>query len=542
MTATDKDDGINGEVRYAVVTHGRGRGASGRAVTVEQSTGRLSLRRPLDYEQDHTHVALIAAHDAGPASVTAYARVVVHVTDVNDCAPDIRVHATGNSNSDDTDCDAEVDENQTASINVAQISVVDNDSGDNGRTECRLELAADASTNNRSLVNDFTLQRVHASMFTVSTAVRLDREMVDVYRMSVLCVDGGQPALDARSPLTVCVADSNDNEPFFDVQHYSVSVPEDASVGTVVLQVTATDDDLQRNGEVRYHIPNSDRVDDVDEKFVIDSRDGTIMTAGALDYENQTQIDFLVVATDRGHPRLSAVVPVTVAVSDVNDHGPQFTKPTYEFETYENEPVGTEVGTVSASDADSAPYDRFRLYVLNMVNSLATDDVFSVDMRTGRIVTLVPLDRELCAVYRLTIVARDEHPPHFTSTANVTVRVLDRNDNAPLVAVADAGSVVGVLSFVVSAHSSPGHLLGVIRAADADSGINARLHWSIAGGDDQQLFMLDEHTGRLSVGPHTDLSRTDVNRFRLSVLVHDDGLPPRSTFVEVQWLNTIVEF
>jgi len=535
VTATDEDDGVNGQVRYSTVTHGAV--GSDSPLTIDPSSGQLSLRRSLDYEQDHTHVALVAAHDAGPASITAYARVVVHVTDVNDHAPSIRVHATGNSDDDvidnDNECDAEVGENQPSGTSVAQISVLDVDAGDNGRTECRLELAADASTSATN--REFTLQRVHAAMFTLSTAAALDREAVDVYRMSVLCVDGGQPALDARSPLTVCVADTNDNAPVFDVAQYSVLMPEDAPVGTVALRVTATDDDRRQNGDVHYHIGrSSDDDDDVAEKlFAVDRRDGTVTTTGVLDHENRTELHFIVVATDRGRPRLSSVVPVKVSVSDVNDEGPQFSRPTYEFETYENEPVGTEVGMLSVSDADSAPYDRFRLYVLNAADSPAADDVFSVDVRTGRLVTLVPLDRELCAVYRLTIVARDDHPPHFASTASVTVRVLDRNDNAPLVAVADVASVVGVVSFSASAHSSPGHLLGVIQAADADSGANARLHWSVADGNDQQLFVLDEHSGHLSLAPLADLSVTDVDHFQLSVLVHDDGLPPKSTFVKV---------
>ena len=543
MTATDEDDGINAQVRYSAVSHGAGRGVGGDSpLTVDPSTGQLSLRRALDYERDRRHVALVAAHDAGPASVTAYARVVVHVTDVNDHAPDIRVHAAENGDDDvagggDEDCDAVVDENQLPGTFVAQISVVDVDSGDNGRTECRLEVAGvgDASTliANRSLTGgQFRLRRVHAAMFTVSTTAVLDREAVGVYRMSVTCADCGQPPLRASSSLTVCVGDFNDNSPVFDVAHYTVSVREDVPVGTVVLRVTATDRDQGQNGEVRYHIrPDDD--DDVRKLLTIDSRDGSITTADALDYENKTRLDFVVVASDRGRPRLLTIVPVTMSVSDVNDEGPRFTKPTYEFGTYENEPVGTEVGTVSVSDGDSPPYDRFRLYVLNVADTLAAEDAFSVDMRTGRVVTLVRLDRELRAVYRLTIVARDDHPPHFSSTADVIIRVLDRNDNAPLVALADAGRDVGVLPFRISAQSPAGQLVGVIQAADADSGTNARLRWSIAGGDDHRLFVLDEHTGQLSLGPHTDLTLIDVDRFQLSVIVCDHGLPPKSTFVEV---------
>ena len=196
-----------------------------------------------------------------------------------------------------------------------------------------------------------------------------------------------------------------------------------------------------------------------------------------------------------------------------------------------------EVGVVSAADGDGPPYDRFRLHVLNAAAVDTTDDAFSVDERTGRLVTLLPLDRELRSVHRLTLVARDDHPPHFTSTANVTVRVLDRNDNAPMIAGADSRHVVGVLAFSVAAQSAGGHLVGVIHAVDPDAGSNARLHWSIAAGDDWRLFVLDELTGHLTVGPHTDLSAIDVDYFQLSVLVSDDGLPPKSTFVQVSSHN-----
>ena len=524
---------MNGQVHYAIVPHGGRRNVgTDNPLTVDPITGQLSLQRSLDYERHHTHVAIVAAHDSGPASVTAYARVVVHVTDVNDNAPRIQVHATGNTVDDviggERDCDAEVGENQPTGTIVAQVTVVDVDSGDNRRTTCRLEAA-----NNRSSTTAFAFQRVHAAMMMVSTAARLDRERADVYRLTVVCVDGGQPALKTRLPLTVCVSDSNDNSPEFEAAHYAISIGEDTAVGTVVLRVTARDNDLRQNGEVHYQIQRSNNEGVVDNLFAIDSHDGSITTAGALDFENQPQLHFVIVATDRSHPPLSTVVPVKVLVLDVNDERPQFTKPEYEFATYENEPIGTEVGVVSATDADSPPYDRFRLYVLNVAESAGTDDLFSVDMRTGRLVTLAPLDREVCAVHRLTIVARDDHPPHFTSTSNVTVRVLDRNDNAPLVAVAGAPSVVSVLSFNVSAQASPGHLLGIIRAADADSGTNAQLRWSVAGGDDRHLLVLDEHTGRLSVGRQTDMSLIDIDRFKLSVIVSDAGLPPKATVVEV---------
>lgn len=57
---------------------------------------------------------------------------------------------------------------------------------------------------------------------------------------------------------------------------------------------------------------------------------------------------------------------------------------------------------------------------------------FSVDSDTGEVFTTVPLDREQTAVYHLTLVARDSSPTEpRASTVNLTISVMDVNDNAP---------------------------------------------------------------------------------------------------------------
>lgn len=57
-------------------------------------------------------------------------------------------------------------------------------------------------------------------------------------------------------------------------------------------------------------------------------------------------------ATDGGSPSRSASASVVVVVQDVNDNDPVFTPPQYEVELAEDEPPGTPVVTVTASDAD----------------------------------------------------------------------------------------------------------------------------------------------------------------------------------------------
>ena len=126
----------------------------------------------------------------------------------------------------------------------------------------------------------------------------------------------------------------------------------------------------------------------------------------------------------------AATATVSVTIHDVNDEKPYFLAPAYSLGLEENQPSGYEVGTLSAHDADDAPFNEYS-YELLPAGSLS--DAFSLDRKSGRIVTTRPLDREVQSVYQLVAIARDDDVSLLlSSTATVTVHVMDRNDNRPL--------------------------------------------------------------------------------------------------------------
>lgn len=61
---------------------------------------------------------------------------------------------------------------------------------------------------------------------------------------------------------------------------------------------------------------------------------------------------FQVIATDGGAPPKSATASVALTVQDVNDNDPRFDPNQYEANLAEDEPPGTPVVTVIASDPD----------------------------------------------------------------------------------------------------------------------------------------------------------------------------------------------
>lgn len=105
------------------------------------------------------------------------------------------------------------------------VKAIDRDEGRNGYIEYML--AQEPSV-------PFTLGSVDGLL---RVAGRIDREIRSSYMLSVTARDRGEPPKSTLTQLLVKVIDENDNSPVFDPKQYSASVPENASIGAMVLQV-----------------------------------------------------------------------------------------------------------------------------------------------------------------------------------------------------------------------------------------------------------------------------------------------------------------
>ena len=158
-------------------------------------------------------------------------------------------------------------------------------------------------------------------------------------------------------------------------------------------------------------------------------------------------------------------------ISDENDERPTFAYGAYTFGTYENQPSGTEVGTVAALDRDLPPHDHVEYQLIQD----GVDGAFEIGRRTGRITATRPLDRETGPEYQLSVVARGGGSGQTgSSMARVKVVVADRNDNRPrFVFPAVANDTVAV------ARCGARVPLARIVAQDADLGANAALRYRL---------------------------------------------------------------
>ena len=254
----------------------------------------------------------------------------------------------------------------------------------------------------------------------IVTMNQLDRETREMYELVLRAETRASPPLVAHTRVLIHVGDTNDNAPQFETDQYTAVIAEGSSPGTQVIQVAAEDPDLGLNGQFYYLMTN----ESVPGMFVCDSTSGSISVTGELDRELVTEYRMIVVAVDRGAPRMSSMTEVVVSVSDENDNAPVFVHSSYSGAVNEDALPGTIILVVMATDADVTPNNKVTYHI-------AGGDVlgqFGI-RKSGEIYVNKPLDREEEAHYQLTVLATDGA---YVATATVTINILDANDNAPV--------------------------------------------------------------------------------------------------------------
>ncbi|NXA39740.1 PCDGA protein, partial [Eudromia elegans] len=292
VTATDADDGMNGEVKYSFEKISV---KASEIFNLDTETGAITLGKNLDFEEGDSYNLQVQAKDGGGLLDTA--KVTITVTDVNDNAPELTVMSSL----------SEVPEDCPPGTVVALLHVQDRDSGANGEVRCSLGAGL-----------PFRLRSSLGSYYSVETWRELDREAVSEYNVTVRATDGGSPSLWSSAVLPLRVLDVNDNAPVFAEARYSARVSENNAAGALVL-LSASDSDAGTNARVTYRFQKVTA--NVLRQFDLHPETGIITLKDALDFEETRGYTLLVEAKDGGG--LAAHCKVEVEVLDVNDNAPE---------------------------------------------------------------------------------------------------------------------------------------------------------------------------------------------------------------------------
>ena len=497
VKATDKDEGPNGKVsyRFGALT----KDLYGNIFQVHSTTGELSKIKNLGSGRKDVYNLLVVAEDQGVEPRSATANVYINIENVNSFAPEITVHSVSSSGL------PEVMEGLDSGEFVAYVHVQDRDKGVNGEITCSVQ------------GSNFTLREVHAKTFKLSTAVRFDREEASVQTVELECKDKAEPPKVARQLVEIAIMDRNDNQPQFTRTSYEVSVAENNDIGQVLLTVSASDADMGTNADIRFSIAQPEG-----KKLVkIDAQSGAIEAVGTFDYEERTIVQFVVIATAEGTPKLSSTASVTIRVLNRNDCTPTFSQQSFSFGIFENMPKVSEVGRISAVDCDVAPFNELA-YEIRSTSDSNVDDTFALDRQNGSITTRAILDREATSVFYLTVLVIDVHDKSLVSTASVTIYVADRNDNAPVITYPKEGND----TVQVSSYAPVGFIVAKIQAYDLDISSNAALVYNITSHDKATPFDVDTNNGAIYLTE--SLRSVKAHNYRMLAVVTDRGQPSLS--------------
>ncbi|KAM5301551.1 protocadherin alpha-10 isoform 5-T5 [Glossophaga mutica] len=502
--ASDADTGVNALLTYRL--------SANEYFSLEVPTNedqvkplQLVLKKPLDREVASELLLVLKAIDGGNPELTGTVEVQITVLDVNDNAPvfDKAVYRV------------KLLENARNGTLVIRLNASDLDEGSNSHI-----LYSFATNVSPDTAASFCIDPASGE---IKVNGKIDFEETKLWKLQIEAVDKGSPPMFGHCTILIEVLDINDNTPELRVTSLSLSVPEDAPLGTVIALISVTDRDAGDNGQVTCslspHVPF--KLVSTFKKYY------SLVLDSALDRESMADYAVVVTARDRGSPPLSATASVSVEVADVNDNAPTFAQPEYTAFVKENNPPGCHIFTVSARDLD-AQENALVSYSLveRRVGERALSSYVSVHAESGKVFALQPLDHEELELLQFQVSARDAGVPPLGSNVTLQVFVLDENDNAPALLPPGAGGGGGrERELVVSRSVGAGQVVAKVRAVDADSGYNAWLSYELQPAADgaRSLFRVGLYTGEISTT--RTLDEVDAPRQRLLVLVKDHGEP-----------------
>ncbi|XP_030595021.1 protocadherin alpha-C2-like [Archocentrus centrarchus] len=352
----------------------------------------------------------------------------------------------------------------------------------------------------------------------------LDREEQAVHNLILTAVDGGTPARSGTASVIVHVLDTNDNRPTFDKDNVSVKVMENSPIGSLVVDLSATDLDEGSNSDITYSysLYTSEKTQ---ETFNLNPATGEITVKGMLNYEDFRIYDMEVIATDKGTSSLSGQCTIKILVEDMNDNHPEISIKSFQSPVNENIELDTVIAVVSVSDKDSGDNGKVDLHIPdNMPFKLreSSDNYYEL-------LVSEPLDREKVPEYDITFTVTDRGSPPLSDNETMTLELLDINDNVPQFPQS-------FYTIRVMENNAPGALLSSLTAFDPDLHENQYLVYfiiekEIANTSMSMLFSINPENGNLYALKTFDYEIE--KEFLFHIEARDSGSPPLSSNVTV---------
>ncbi len=430
LSATDPDAGDS--FTYSLVS---GAGETDNA-SFMIAGNQLATTASFDYETKNSYSILVQVTDAGGLTFTK--QFTIAVTNVNEAPTAIALSSTS------------IAENQPSGTVVGTLSATDPDASDSF-TYTLVSGAGGADNASFTIAGN-----------QLTTAASFDYETKNSYSILVQVTDAG--GLTFTKQFTIAV--TNVNEAPTAIALSSTSIAENQPSGTLVGTLSATDPDA--GDSFTYALVSGAGGAD-NASFMITGNQLT--TTASFDYETKNSYSILVQVTDAGG--LTFTKQFTIAVTNVNEAPTAIALSSTSIA--ENQPSGTVVGTLSATDPDAG--DSFT-YAL--VSGAGGADNASFMITGNQLATTASFDYETKNSYSILVQVTDAGG--LTFTKQFTIAVTNVNE---------APTAIALSSTSVAENQPSGTLVGTLSAIDPDGGDSLTFALvSGAGGDDNASFTI----------------------------------------------------
>uniref|UniRef100_A0A8C4YYS6 Si:ch211-186j3.6 n=1 Tax=Gadus morhua TaxID=8049 RepID=A0A8C4YYS6_GADMO len=497
VSANDGDEGANAKLRYQITS-----GNTGGVFDVEPEVGTIFITQTLDYEQTKRFLHVVASDGKWEDSTT----VEVSVVNKNDEAPVFTVNEYYGSVTEELD---------GSPVFVLQVTASDPDKDAN-------QEALRYSLHGQGADSEFIIDKGTGKIYAQRT---LDREERTVWRFVVMATDEGGEGLTGFTDVIINVWDINDNAPVFTcTPSCHGDVAENSPAGTLVMEMTATDQDdsaVGHNAVLSYRIVGFSAHMDM---FSINGTTGTITVAMAgLDREQMDSYLLVVEARDGGG--MTSTGTATIRVRDINDHAPIFTEHACLARVSEKADINAEVLDLSAVDRDAGENAQLTFSVVAGDPEQKFYMVSHRQEQRGSLRMKKRLDYERPNEQRFNLTLKVEDLD-FSSLLHCVVEVEDYNDHPPVFIPHFIS--LGPLSEDIAMGTSVARLA----ASDSDSGQNRDLTYSLLDESDPDGMFAIDQAGVVTVA--RPLDREASTQHHLIVIATDHGIPPLTGSATVQ--------
>ncbi|XP_030594741.1 protocadherin gamma-C5-like isoform X10 [Archocentrus centrarchus] len=210
---------------------------------------------------------------------------------------------------------------------------------------------------------------------------------------------------------------------------------------------------------------------------------------------------------------------VEIEIQDTNDNSPSFLTKEKVLKIAELVNPGVRFPLESARDPDVG-VNSVRSYLISKNDHFKlTIKIHKDGRKIPELLLEKPLDREKLPVHNLILTAVDGGDPVRSGTSEITVIVLDNNDNAPQFERQ-------LYESNVSEKATPGTEILQVKATDADEGVNGEIEYVFAEQTMDlilSLFAIEPSTGTIVVKGILDHETNSLHRF--DITAKDKGNP-----------------